>query len=312
MKAVQINQYGGAEVFEVNPDVAEPVAGKWQVLVKVSSSSINPFDIKLASGMFKEQMPLKFPATMGGDFAGVVKAVGEGVTAFKIGDEVYGSATVLGGGTGAWAELVAASASHTAVKPKTTSLLETGGLPLVGVSAVQALIEYLNLQAGQRIFITGGVGGIGSMAIQLAKALGTYVATTIGSDDRVAAKELGADEAFDYKEEDFTVKLKDYDAVFDTVGGDETNKALKVLRSGGKLVTMIGQVDEVVAKTMGVEVTHQGTQINTERLIKLATYVDGGKVKVQIAKVFKLEQISEACEFQKNGHPKGKVVITIS
>lgn len=311
MKAIQINAYGGVDVLELNQDVAKPVAGDGQVLVEVHAASINPFDWKVRAGYTKEYIKLDFPATMGGDFAGVVIGLGENVTNFKIGDEVYGQAAVFGEGTGAFAEFLAANVDKIAKKPKNVDFLEAASLPLVGVSALQAVETHIELKKGQKILIHGGAGGIGTIAIQLAKAMEAYVATTVSGDDTEYARSLGADEVIDYKSEVFEDRIHDFDAVFDTVGGEVTDKSFKVLKSGGSLVTMAGVPSDGLAEKYGVKVTRQNTNGNRERLTRLAELVEAGKIKPQVDKVFGLDQAKEAFTHLETGHPRGKVVLKI-
>ena len=169
MKAAQINKYGGIEEFEINNETSKPTVSKGKVLVEVYAASINPFDKTVRSGFVKNMMPLNFPVVLGGDFSGVIKELGEGVAEFKVGDEVYGSANIFSGGSGSFAEFAILKARNMAIRPKNISFEEAAALPLVGSSAVQALEEHMKLQRDQRILIHGGAGGIGHIAIQLAK-----------------------------------------------------------------------------------------------------------------------------------------------
>lgn len=311
MKAVQINSYGGVEVLEVNDNVAKPAAGEGQVLVEVHGSSINPFDWKLREGFAKEYIKLQFPATMGGDFAGVVVDLGEKVADFAIGDKVYGQAAVFSGGTGAFAEILAAGIGKIAKTPKNIDFVAAASLPLVGVSALQALETHIKLKKGQKILIHGGAGGIGTIAVQLAKALGAYVATTVSGDDLDYVKGLGADMAIDYEAEVFEDRVKDFDAVFDTVGGDTTDRSFQVLKADGIIVSMVGQPNEELAQKYGVLAIGQNTEGKSERLKRLSELAESGKIKPQVDKVFPIEQVKEAFLHLEKGHPRGKVVLAI-
>ncbi|OGH18331.1 MAG: hypothetical protein A2770_00530 [Candidatus Levybacteria bacterium RIFCSPHIGHO2_01_FULL_38_12] len=311
MKAVQIKEYGGIDVLELSSDIQKPVSAKGYVLVEVYAASINPVDWKIRAGFFKEMAPIQFPATMGGDFAGVVAEVGGEVTEFKTDDEVYGSALVLNGGSGSFAELLSARVENTAFKPKSVHFIEAAALPLVGSSAIQALEEHITLQSRQKILIHGGAGGIGHVAIQLAKILGAYVTTTVSTNDMDFVKQLGADEVIDYKNQQFETVLKDFDAVFDTVGGEITNKSLDVLKRGGILVSMAGEPDKDEAEKRGITAISQFTQTNTNHLNRLTKLVDSGKVNVSVDKVFPLEEAKQAFSYQEEIHPKGKVVFKI-
>lgn len=311
MKAVQINKYGSPQVIEINQNTPKPSLAKNQVLVKVQAASINPIDWKVRAGYLKEMVPLSFPITLGGDFAGIVTEVSEGVLDFKLGDFVYGQASLLNGGSGSFAEFVAANTINTALKPKKTNFIEASALPLAGSSALQALEEHIKLKKGQKILIHGGAGGIGHIAIQLAKALGAFVATAVYTDDKEFVKSLGADSVINYKRQKFEQILKDYDAVFDTVGGETTIKSFDVIKKGGVFVSMLGQPDLKLAGKYGISAIGQGTKTDRTHLTRLTALVDGGKIKVQVDKVFPFKQVKEAFEYKEKIHSKGKVVIKI-
>jgi NADPH:quinone reductase-like Zn-dependent oxidoreductase len=310
MKAVQINSYGGTEVLEIRESVPQPTPTKEQVLVEVYSASINAIDWKVRAGYFQKMAPVALPVTLGGDFTGKVVA-GNETAGFKIGDEVYGQAIFLNGGSGSFAEYVAANVGNTALKPMRASFEEAGALPLAGVSALQGLEDHIKLQSGQKILIHGGAGGVGHMAIQVAKKLGAYVATTVKTADKEFVKNLGADTVIDYKSEKFEDVLKDFDAVFDTVGGETTDKSFLVLKKGGILVSMTGQPNKELALKNGITGVGQRAQTDTLHLNRLSELVDGGKIKVHVDKVFPLEQVQEAFKYQEEVHPQGKVIIKI-
>lgn len=310
MKAVVVREYGGSEKLEIS-DTAEPTLKTGQVLVKVHAASINPFDIKILSGMYKDSMPMHFPYTPGGDFSGVVEELAQGVTEYRVGDDIYGSALTLNGGSGAFAEVAAVNIKNSAVKPSRVNHGEAASLPLVGSSAVQALEEHIGLQAGQKILIHGGAGGIGSIAIQLAKHMGAYVATTVSEHDKEFVVDLGADQTIDYKNERFEELVRDFDAAFDTVGGETLKRSFGVLRKGGILVSMLGAPDENLATKYGITGIGQGTHTNREHLTRLTELIDKGVIRPQVDKVFPLTEIREAFEYTKNGHPRGKVLLKI-
>jgi alcohol dehydrogenase len=312
MRSAQINRYGGSEVIEINqstPAPNDPSTGK--VLVNVKAAGVNPADWKFRDGFFQQMMPLQFPSTLGWDFSGVIEKVGQGVSDFKQGDIVYGHASEPTGGSGAFAEIALANASTIAHKPKTLSLQQAAGLPTVGVSAWQALVETIGLSKGQKILIHGGAGGIGSIAIQLAKHHGAYVGTTVSANDKQFAKELGADEAIDYKTQTFEDLIHDYDAVFDTVGGDTYNRSFRVLKRGGILVSMLEQPNNKLMEQFGVKAVVQFTEVNRERLTKLAQWVDQNNMRVNVDKTFPLEEAGKALDYQRDVHPRGKVVLAI-
>jgi len=310
MKAAQINGYGGAAVLETVADAAQPQAAAGQVLVEVNAASANPFDWKVREGYMKEFIPLKFPAILGGDVAGTVAEIGEDVTGFTVGQAVYGMAGAASG-QGSFAEFTPVSAEQLISKPVSVDFVTAAALPLAAVSAYQALVDHIGLKPGQKILIHGGAGGIGSLAIQIAKHLGAYVATTASAAETDFVKSLGADEVIDYQTQDFSALLKDYDAVFDTVGGETNTKSYPILKDGGALVSMVQPIDETLAKQYGVQYTQQSSKPTVERLTKIAELVDTGKLKANVDKVFPIDQAAEALEYLKTGHPRGKVVLQV-
>lgn len=311
MKAVQIKKYGGPEVLEVTENAPKPSVQNGQVLVEVFAAALNPFDGKLRKGYMKDMIPLTFPVTLGGDFAGVITEIGEGVSEYSKGDAVFGSALMVNGGSGAFAQFAAARTKNIAKKPTFVDFETAAALPLVGSSAVQAIEEHIQLQKGQKILIHGGAGGIGHIALQIAKAHEAFVAVTVSSDDVDFVKKLGADEVIDYKTEKFEEHLSDFDAVFDTVGGETTNRSFQVLKKGCILVSMVGQPDEKLAKQYGIVGIGQSTKTNTAHLTRVKELVDAGKITIHIDKVFPIDQAKEAFTYQETVHPKGKVVLKI-
>src|ERR687897_2621159 len=274
MKSIQIKKYGGNEVVEVNKKASVPSISSGKVLVNVKASGVNPVDWKIREGYMQQIIQLQFPSILGMDFSGVVEQIGEvnsdASADFEQGDEVYGQASISSGGSGAYAELALANKDSIAHKPKTLNHIEAAGLPLVGVSAWQGIVENIGLSKDQKILIHGGAGGIGSISIQLAKHLGAYVATTVSTDDKQFAKELGADEIIDYKTQTFEELIRDYDAVFDTVGGETYSRSFKVLkRGGGIIVSMLEQPVQELMDQFDVKAVYQFTQVNRERLTKL-------------------------------------------
>lgn len=312
MKAAQIDTYGNPYVIHINENALKPVLKPNQLLIAVSAASINAIDWKFREGYLQKIAPVSLPVTLGGDFAGKVVGVSDDVSEFKVGDDVYGQAIILNGGSGSMAEFVCANVTNTALKPHGITYEEASALPLVGVSALQALEEHIKLQKGQKILIHGGAGGIGHIAIQLAKFLGARVITTVGKNDEVFVKTLGADEIIDYTSQKFEDIVADCDGVFDTVGGDVTDKSFQVLKRGGIIVSMTGQPSQALAQEKGVIAIGQMTQTNTLRLNKLTELIDNGSVKVHIDRTFPLEHVQEAFIYQETSHPKGKVVLRIT
>ena len=313
MKSAQINKYGSSEVIEINQNTPEPTISPGKVLVTIKAAGVNPVDWKIREGGMQQLIPLQFPSTLGIDFSGDIKQVGEGVSPsdLKQGDEVYGQAGVISGGSGAFAEMALANMGSIAKKPKRSSYPEAAGLPSVGVSAWQALKENIELSKGQKILIHGGAGGIGSIAIQLAKYLGAYVATTVSANDKLFVQELGADVVIDYRTQTFEDLLQNYDAVFDTVGSDTYRRSFKVLKKGGVIVSMLEQPDLELMNQYGVKAIFQFTQADRERLTKVAQWVDENNIRLNIEKKFSLDETGDALDYQRDVHPRGKVVLDI-
>lgn len=311
MKAAQMTAYGDPSVMVIN-DVERPIAGEGQVVVDVQAASINPWDFKVRQGMAKGFMPLELPATAGGDLAGIVSSAGPGVDTevLSVGDKVYGSAGLMAG-SGAFAEFAAAPVTQLAKMPSNLDFTQAAAIGLTGVSALQALAQHIGLKSGQKILIQGGTGGIGTMAIQIAKHLGAYVATTVAAEAKDFAKGLGADEVIDYKTQKFEEIIRDYDAVFDASGSDVFEKSLDVLKPGGVAVSMTAQADEAHAKERGVKAIMQSTEATTELLDQLRELVEAGVVKAYVDKTFSLDDIQEAFRVLESGGVKGKVVLTI-
>src|ERR671932_459602 len=313
MKSIQIKKYGSSDVMEVNNTASVPSPSPGKILVNVKASGINPVDWKIREGYMQQMIQLQFPSTLGMDFSGIIKQIGENIASdFKQGDEIYGQASVLKGGSGAFAELALADQDAIAHKPKTLNHLEAAALPLVGVSAWQALVENIGLSKDKKILIHGGAGGIGSIAIQLSKYLGAYVATTVSTNDKQFVQGLGADQVIDYTTENFEDIIHDYDAVFDTVGGETYKRSFKVLKKGsGIIVSMLEQPNSDLMSQYGVKALFQFTQVNRERLTKLAEWVDQNNIKVNVDKTFSLDEAARALDYQKDVHPRGKVVLTV-
>jgi NADPH:quinone reductase-like Zn-dependent oxidoreductase len=312
MKAAQIARYGHADAITLN-EVDVPAAGPGQVLLEVHASSINPVDVYIREGKRQERYPLRLPVTLGYDVAGVVKQLGEGVTSLRVGDAVYGQAAVTTGGSGAFAEFALAPAARLARMPQQLSFTDAASLPLVGVSALQAVVEYMKVQPGQKVLIHGGGGGIGSVAIQIAKSAGARVATTATGDDLAFVKQLGADEVIDYRSQAFDTLLSGYDAAFDTVGGDTYARSFKVLRRGGVLVSMTHPPKTDLPERFGVTAVDENTRMTTDALEALTRLVEAGVVTPHVDRAYPLDRIREAFEAKERGagSVRGKIAIFV-
>jgi alcohol dehydrogenase len=311
MKAAQISQYGDAGVVTVASDVQRPSAGGGRVLVEVHAAGLNPADSSIRAGYMRAMAPLQFPATLGLDVAGIVVEADPGAGSLSVGDRVFGAGSVFAGATGAFAEYAAIPSAVLAPAPSKLSLTEAAGLPLAGISALQAIDEVLKVGTGSRILITGGSGGIGSFAIQIAKARGAHVATTCRGSSRDYVRKLGADEVIDFEKDPFPGSLHDYDAVLDTRGGDVYAACFSVLKKGGTIVTMAAMPDAERAAKHQVTALPVQAGVITERLQRLARLVDDGIVTVHVHGTFPLEKIKDAFLAREGGKVLGKIMLQI-
>jgi NADPH:quinone reductase-like Zn-dependent oxidoreductase len=311
IKAARIHNYGGPEVVRVeSTSLPGPQTG--QVLIRVHAAGVNPIDWKIRAGYLQQMMPVAPPFTLGGDFSGVVESAGPGISGFKAGDEVYGQAPVISAGSGSFAESLIVAVGSIAGKPPGLSHTEAAVLPLAGVSALQAVKEVLSLSPGQKVLIHGGAGGIGSIAIQLAKHLGARVATTVSSRNVDYVKKLDADEIIDYGKQRFEQAFSDLDAVFDTVGGDTYERSFHVLKSRGRMVSMLERPRQDLMSQYGVEAIVLFTQVTSDRLAQLSRWIDQDALQLRIDRTFPLDEAAAALQYQEKASPKGKAVIVIA
>lgn len=309
MKAIVIEQYGGADELKERSDIPTPKIKDNQVLVEMHATSINPIDWKLREGYLQEGLPFEFPIILGWDAAGVVKQVGDNVTSFEVGDEVFSRPALTPNGT--YAEYTAVDEILLAPKPKNISFEEAAAVPLAGLTAWQCLVNFSNVKKGDKVLVHAGSGGVGSMAIQIAKNFGAYVASTASGKNEEFLKELGVDRFINYKEEDFEDILKDYDIVVDTLGGEILKKSFSVLKEGGRLVSIAGQPDEKLAKQKGVKADFLWLEPDGKELAELGKLMENGKLKPYIGHTFPLteEGLKEAHRLSETHHAKGKIVI---
>jgi NADPH:quinone reductase-like Zn-dependent oxidoreductase len=307
MKAAVIKDYGAqVEILEV----PRPQLLADSVLIEVHASSVNPVDGIVQAGYLKEMMPITFPFTMGFDVSGVVLEVGEQVSKFKIGDEVFSRPNGMQAGT--IAEFSVIKEEELALKPSNISHQETASIPLVGLTAFQAMVTKANLQKGQKILIHAGSGGVGTLAIQIAKHLGAFVATTTSGSNTEMVKNLGADIVIDYKTQNFEDEIKDYDVVFDMMGGDIMNRSFKVLKKGGCLVSIKSFEDtKGLAKQYGLKFESFFMWPSGEMLRQLAQLISDGALKPVIDRTFSIDQLKEAYDYLNTGRAKGKIVIEV-
>lgn len=311
MKAVQISQYGDVGVLNVTQDAPRPTVDGGKVLVEVHAASVNPIDTTVRSGFYATMMPLTFPATLGTDFAGEVVEVDPGIKDFRKGDRVYGMASLLAGASGAFAQYAVVPVGMVARIPSGLSMSEAAALPLTAVSALEVIDEKLKVGKGHKILIHGGAGGIGTIAIQIAKHRGATVATTVMGEAVPYVQGLGADTAIDFQKESFEKALSGYDFVFDTVAGETYKKSFAVLKRGGIIISMLEQPNAELAAQHGVTALFQMTQVTTARLNAVAELVSNGTIKVHVDRVFPLEKAREAFLARESGKVRGKVVLSI-
>jgi len=307
MKAIVINEYGDESVLNYT-DVERLEAKEGEVLVKVYAAAVNPADWKIRDGM-GESFGFKLPLILGGDIAGIVEAVGVDVENFKQGDAVYGmTVSSLSGG---YAEYAVAKADAIAPKPESINFEEAAAIPIAALTAWQAIFDLANLSSGQRILITGAAGGVGSMAVQLAKAKGAFVVGTASGKNEQYVRDLGADEFVDYTQQSFEAVVKDVDVVFDTVGGDTQERAFQTLKKGGFLVTSAQTPSEEKAKEFGVEAAFVFCKPNAGQLAEINRLIEEGKLKIHIETVLPLAEVKKAHQLSQSGRTRGKIVLQI-
>ena len=306
MKAIRIHQYGGPEVL-AQVEMQRPTPGSDEVLVKVHAAAVNPIDWKMRAGHVKQVFPLTFPATLGWDVSGTVEEVGNKVTQFKRGDEVY--ALVKGGG---YAEYVVATEAIVAKKPRTLDHIQAASVPVSGLTALQALFEVAQLRAGQKVLIHAAAGGVGNFAVQLAKARGAYVIGTASSKNQTFLSDLGVDQPLDYQKTRFEDAVHDVDVVLDTIGGETQERSFKVLKKGGILVSLVQPPAQESATQYGVRALFYGGHASSSDLTEIAKLIDDGKVKTVVETVIPLAEARRAHELSETGHARGKIVLKVA
>ncbi|MGX1174587.1 NADP-dependent oxidoreductase [Pseudomonas sp. R151218B TE3479] len=331
MKAFLIDRY--AKHSGRIGDILAPEVADHDVLVRVHAAGVNVLDSKIRKGEFKLILPYSFPLILGHDVAGVVMRVGSRVQHFKPGDEVYARAP--DGHIGTFAEQIAVNENALALKPTNVSLEEAAALPLVALTVWQVLVETAQLKKGQKVFIQAGSGGVGTLAIQLAKHLGAFVATTTSTANVSWVKALGADVVIDYKQQDFSSVLQDYDVVLNSLGADELEKSLKILKPGGQLISISGPPTPQFAQAQGFSwplrlimgLLSSGIRRKARRkgvsyafvfirasgpqLREITTLVESGSIKPVVDRSFAFDATAEALGYVEQGRSKGKVVIKI-
>jgi NADPH:quinone reductase-like Zn-dependent oxidoreductase len=330
MKAIVAQRYGGPETLDL-VQRPEPVVGPSDVLIDVRAASLNPLDFKIRNGQVKLVLPLRPPIGLGCDVAGVVAAVGARVSRFKAGDEVYARLEKMR--MGGLAERVAADESVMALKPAHASFAEAAAVPLAALTSLQALRESAALQPGQRVLIQAGAGGVGALAIQIAKILGLWVATTTSTKNIDFVKSLGADEVIDYTSERLSDRVRELDAVLDTLGASEL-ESLRAVKRGGVVVGIGGLPDVAFARQrlpwwapaglwlattkrrhaaarVGARFLYMFMRPDGAQLAELASWIDAGKLKPIVHRTYPLAEFRDAFAELERGRARGKIVMTI-
>lgn len=331
MKAFFIDRYGKQN--GVIGEFRDPEVGAHDVLVRVHATSVNPLDSKIKTGGVKLILPYTLPLILGNDLAGVVIRTGAAVKQFKTGDEVYARPPEARIGT--FAELIAVDENALALKPSNLNMAEAAAIPLAGLTAWQALVETAQLKKNQKVLIHAGSGGVGTLAIQLAKHLGAFVATTTSTSNVEWVKALGADVVIDYKHQDFQNELRDFDVVLNSLGADVLAKSVKVLKPGGQLISLSGPPTEEFARARGMPwVVRQAMRLLSSgirrkagnrgvrytflfmhadgmQLRKITSLIEAGVLKPVIDRSFTFELTTQALQYVEQGRARGKVVVTI-
>jgi NADPH:quinone reductase-like Zn-dependent oxidoreductase len=308
MRAIVQEKVGGPEALQL-VERPSPEPGTGLVLVRVKAAGINPVDLAVRSGAY----PLlgEPPFTVGWDISGTIEVVGQAANGFAVGDEVFGM-PLFPGQAAAYAEEVAAPANELAPKPRSLDHAKAGALPLAGLTAWQGLVRAAGLSAGQRVLIHGAGGGVGHLAVQIAKALGATVLATASADKAEFVRSLGADDVIDYRKSDFVERARDVDVALETIGGDHATDTVKAIREGGVLVSLLNVPEAAIAAAAkrGIRIERILVRPDRAGLIELGRLADAGKLKVHLAKIFPLDQAAAAHAFQAT-KPLGKVVLMV-
>lgn len=307
MKAAILNDYAAPVTVT---DIAKPALLDDSVMIEVHASSVNPVDNLIRAGYLKAMLPIRFPYTMGNDVSGVVTEVGKQVSRFAVGDAVFARPNSLQSGT--FAEYVVVKEQDLAAKPGTLSHEQAASLPLVALTAWQALVSKAKLQAGQKVLIHAGSGGVGSIAIQIAKHLGATVVATTSTANLALVKSLGADQVIDYKTQDFAALVKDCDVVLDTLGGATRTRSFSVLKPGGCLISVIAPGDTSgQAEKLGVRSEVFFMWASGEQLAQIGALVEAGAIKPLVDRTFALDEVQQALDYSQSGRARGKIVIKV-
>jgi NADPH:quinone reductase-like Zn-dependent oxidoreductase len=306
--AWRVHEFGPPEIMKFER-VPRPEPGPGEVLVKVEAAGVGPWDGWIRAG--KSALPQPLPLTLGSDLSGEIVAMGPGVSELRVGDQVYGVTNPQF--IGAYAEYALASAGMVSNKPISLTYIEAASVPVVSVTAWQALFDHAQLKAGQTVVIHGAAGNVGSYAVQLARRMGVQTIATVATDDISFVRNLGANTVIDYRTQLFEEQVRNADAVIDLVGGETQNRSFQVLRRGGKLVSAVSRPDQHLAERHGVEAAFFLVTVTSQYLTEIARLVDGGKLRTNVGAVLPLANAREAHFMleRRRPQPKGKIVLAV-
>jgi NADPH:quinone reductase-like Zn-dependent oxidoreductase len=307
MMVWRVHEFGPPSVMQFE-QLPLPTTGENEVLVKVAAAGVGPWDAWIRAG--KSALPQPLPLTLGSDIAGEIVAVGPGVSSLSVEDQIYGvtNSQFLGG----YAEYALASATMISKKPNSLTYIEAASVPVVAVTAWQALFDHAQLKAGQKVLVHGAAGNVGAYAVQLAHQAGIQIVATAAADDIPRVRELGANMVIDFQTQNFENEVRGVDAVIDLVGGDVQQRSFQVLRRGGKLISAVAPPDQGLAQSLGIEAAFFLVQVNSRCLTEIASLIDGGKLKTQVGAVLPLADAREAHLMLEHlrPQPKGKIVLS--
>jgi NADPH:quinone reductase-like Zn-dependent oxidoreductase len=307
MKAMVVHEYGRPEVLKLE-DVPRPVPKESEVLVRVIASGVNPVNTLIVSGKYAKEFGTHLPLTPGYDIAGVVEQTGAKITKLKVGDPIYGY-VLWGGG---FAQYDVATEGEVAIKPKSLNYVEAASVPLVALTAWQALTDAAKLNAGQTVLIHGGSGGVGTMAIQIAKARGARVIATASTANQDLLKELGADVAVDYTKQKFEDVARDVDVVLDTVGKDTLVRSYGVVKKGGFIATLVARLDQNELDKHGIRGASISVKPDANELDEITRLIEAKKIKPVVTEVLPLTEAVKALQQAATHHTRGKIVLKIA
>lgn len=308
MQAIRIHKYGGVAVLQLE-DVPIPRPETGEVLIRIHAAGVNPVDWKVREGYLKMIVHHKLPLILGWDVSGVIEAIGAGVDNFKEGDEVYSRPDISR--NGAYAEYIVVKASEVALKPKSIDHIKAAAVPLAALTAWQSLFDAADLKAGQRVLIHAAAGGVGHLAVQLAKWKGAYVIGTASGRNVELLRDLGVDETVNYTTTPFEEVVRDVDVVFDTVGGDVQKRSWKTLKNKGILVSITDPISSVKGMIRGARGKFIFVQPNSGQLNEIAHLIDRGKLRPIVETTLPLAQAAQAQTLSQEGHVRGKLILRV-